>query len=81
MPAGADTIAYAASYDLVPAESAPAERYEDDILLANWNPGVAALAAFRGKDAGERAHGASGASVEADLDGFLDRVYALASHI
>lgn len=74
-------IAYAASYDLVPAKSAPAERYGDDILLANWNPGVAALVAFRGKDAGEKVHDARGPTVEADLDGFLDRVYALASHI
>ena len=81
MPAGADMIAYAASYDLVPAKSAPAERFGYDILLANWNPGVAALVAFRGKDAGEKVHDARGPTVEADLDGFLDRVYALASHI
>jgi hypothetical protein len=81
MTASTGMIAYAASYELVRAESAPAERYEDDLLLANWNPALAALAAFREHDAGDNERGAGAASIESDPDGFLDRVYALASHI
>jgi hypothetical protein len=71
-------IAYADSYDLVHAESAPAQRYGDDLLLANWNPALAALAALREGDGSDHA---GRESIEEDLDGFLDRVYALASHI
>lgn len=74
-------IAYADSYDLVQAESAPAERYGDELLFANWNPALAALAAFREHDQGDNERSARAASIESDPDGFLDRVYALASHI
>lgn len=74
-------ITYADSYDLVQRENAPADRYEDDLLLANWNPALAALATYRGSDADDNVRNSSHAPIEADVDGFLDRVYALASHV
>ena len=73
-----DMVSYADSYELVQAESAPAERYEEDVLLANLNPALAALATFHTSD---DVRDSAPALIEADLDGFLDRVYALASHI
>ena len=73
-----DMVSYADSYELVQAESAPAERYGEDLLLANWNPALAVLAALNASDS---VRDSTPALIETDLDGFLDRVYALASHI
>ena len=68
------------SYDIVEAEPVEPQGYDDDLLLANWNPALEVLANFRGSEADE-ARAASRASIESDLDGFLDRVYALATHV
>jgi hypothetical protein len=73
-------IAPADSYDSVQAEPATPQGYDDDLLLANWNPTLEVLATFRGSESDE-ARAASRASIESDLDGFLDRVYALATRI
>jgi hypothetical protein len=80
-PACTGMTASADNHDLVRANSAAAERYEEDLLLANWNPAVAVLAAFRDHDRGDNERGALAAAIGADPDGFLDRVYALASRI
>ena len=53
------------------------QRYEDDLLLANWNPALELLAMFA-DDAGENARRDPVAECD---DGFLDRIYAHATHI
>ena len=69
------------SYDSVQAAPTEPQGYDDDLLLANWNPALEVLAAFRGSDGEEAARAAGRAAIESDLDGFLDRVYALATHV
>jgi hypothetical protein len=58
-----------------------ASRYDDDLLYANWNPALAVLASFRDGTENETAHTSAHATIESDIDGFLDRVYALATHL
>jgi hypothetical protein len=69
------------SYDSVQATPAEPQAYGEDLLLANWNPALEALAAFRGIDGDEAGRAAGRSALESDLDGFLDRVYALATHV
>lgn len=74
-------ISPADSYDSVQSEPADAQGYDDELLLANWNPALEVLATFRGSEGDEAARAASRAALESDIDGFLDRVYALATHV
>jgi len=78
---GAAMITFASSYDHVQAASVAEDDYNDDLLMANWNPALEVLATFRGAERAEPESSATRDAIEADLDGFLDRVYALATHI
>jgi hypothetical protein len=72
---------FADSYDLVQSASVAESGYDDDLLLANWNPALQVLATFRGAGQGDSGSNAARDAIEGDIDGFLDRVYALATHI
>ena len=68
-------------YDIAQLGRGPSQRYDDDLLLANWNPAVALLATFHDTSAHDTRSDAARDPIIDDDEGFLDRVYAHATHI
>lgn len=57
-------------------EDAPASRYDDELLSANWNPVVGLLGRGAARAADDGPRFAPGSIREEDADAFLGRFYA-----
>lgn len=57
------------------------ERYGEELLCANWNPMVAIAAIFSCQRAHELSLSLPHDLASVDLDGFMERVYSLASQV
>ena len=53
-----------------------AERYDEELLSANWNPVLALLEWSCARTASDTAHGDKPAIDEKDADDFLGRIYS-----
>lgn len=60
---------------------APVARYDEELTWANWNPEVPLLLQSRCPDPQEPSPPLPDDSAAADVEGFLERVYALATNV
>ena len=51
------------------------DRYDDELLSANWNPVIDLLGASSAKTKEETSHDRTGPFAEEDPDAFLKRIY------
>ena len=60
---------------------APVARYDEELTWANWNPEVPSLLQSSCQTPQEPSAQPANNAVAADVEGFLERVYALATNV
>lgn len=60
---------------------APVARYDEELTWANWNPEVPLLLQSSCPDQQEPSPQPTDSTAAADVEGFLERVYTLGTHL